>query len=116
MTFPTKIRTIVAAAALAASALSATASFGDQVTPVLKTEGFDVLTSIDVQDTFKKRLEVDSRRYVILGACNPALGRRALDAESQIELLLPCNVVVRQSPQGSPARRNRGPLGNVRDG
>ena len=66
----------------------------EKVTEELKKEGFGILSTIDVKDTLKKKIDVDFKKYTILGACNPKLAHSALQVEEELGLLLPCNVIV----------------------
>ncbi|HSJ12474.1 MAG TPA: DUF302 domain-containing protein [Gillisia sp.] len=72
----------------------------EKVTGELKKEGFGILTEIDVKETFKKKLDMDFRKYRILGACNPKMAHQAITAESRIGTMLPCNVIVQELENG----------------
>ncbi|HCY74734.1 MAG TPA: hypothetical protein DHV28_02345 [Ignavibacteriales bacterium] len=72
----------------------------EKVTEALKREGFGILTEINVKETLKKKLDVDFRPYIILGACNPPFAYKALQAEDKVGIMLPCNVIVQESENG----------------
>lgn len=72
----------------------------DKVTDELRKEGFGILTEIDVKETFKNKLDVDFKKYRILGACNPKMAHQAISAESKIGTMLPCNVIVQETGDG----------------
>jgi uncharacterized protein (DUF302 family) len=71
-----------------------------RVTEELKKEGFGILTEIDVKETMKKKMNVDFRKYKILGACNPPLAHKAIQTEDKIGTMLPCNVIVQEMSEG----------------
>jgi uncharacterized protein (DUF302 family) len=71
-----------------------------KTTEELKKEGFGILTEIDVKDTFKKKLDIDFKKYRILGACNPGFAHKAISAEDKIGTMLPCNVIVEEHEDG----------------
>jgi len=71
-----------------------------KVTEELKKEGFGVLTEIDVKETLKKKIDVDFKKYRILGACNPQFAYQALQSEDKIGVFLPCNVIVEENENG----------------
>ena len=81
-----------------------------RITEALKAQGFGVLTTIDVQQTLKAKLDRDFKKYVILGACNPQLADRALHAEPEVGLLLPCNVIVYETAPSSSVVAAMAPL------
>lgn len=72
----------------------------DQTIAILKTEGFGVLTEIDIQKAFKEKIGVDFKKYKILGACNPHFAHKALLAEDKIGVFLPCNIIVEEQENG----------------
>lgn len=86
----------------------------EKVTEELKKEGFGVLTEIDVKETLKKKLDVDFRKYKILGACNPPNAYKAFQAEKDIGLMLPCNVIVYEGETGETVVAAIDPVASMR--
>ena len=72
----------------------------ERTTSALKEEGFGIITSIDLKETFKQKINADFRHYTILGACNPKLALEALKLEDKVGTMLPCNVIVQETKQG----------------
>lgn len=84
-----------------------------KVTKSLEEHGFGIITSIDVQDTFKKKLGLDFRNYKILGACNPQFAFKAISLESHIGVMLPCNVLIQEHENGEVEVTATSPLDNI---
>ena len=72
-----------------------------KVTGALKSEGFGVISTIDIQEKFREKLDIDYNKYLILGACNPAFAQKALEVENKIGTMLPCNVIIRETGEGT---------------
>ena len=85
----------------------------EDVTGALKEQGFGVLTTIDVKEILKQKLDKDFRRYIILGACNPVLAHQALETELEIGVLLPCNVIVYETSENSSVVAAMAPLPTI---
>jgi uncharacterized protein (DUF302 family) len=85
----------------------------DKVTDELKKEGFGILTDIDIKETLKEKLDVDFKKYRILGACNPSYAHKALEAEDKIGTMLPCNVIVQEIEEGVIEVAAVNPMGSM---
>jgi uncharacterized protein (DUF302 family) len=85
----------------------------EKITQALKKEGFGILTEIDIKATLKKKLDVDFKKYTILGACNPPYAHKALQAEDKIGTMLPCNVIVQEVEEGKTEVAAVNPLASM---
>lgn len=85
----------------------------ESVTAELKKEGFGIITEIDLKDKFKEKLDIDFRNYKILGACNPAMGHKAILQEDKIGVMLPCNVLVQERENGEVEVAAVNPLSSI---
>lgn len=85
----------------------------DKVTGNLKEEGFGIITTIDVQDTFRQKLNIGFRNYKILGACNPQFAYKAISLESHMGVMLPCNIVVQEHENGEVEVSAMNPLEDI---
>ena len=85
----------------------------EKTTAALKEQGFGILTTIEIDKALKEKLGVEFRRYTILGACNPPLAHRALSTELELGLLLPCNVIVYERPDGGSVVAAMAPLPTI---
>ncbi len=85
----------------------------EDVTGALKEQGFGVLTTIDIKEALKQKLDKDFRRYVILGACNPVLAHQALEVDLEVGVLLPCNVIVYETSENSSVVAAMAPLPTI---
>jgi uncharacterized protein (DUF302 family) len=85
----------------------------EKTTQALKNEGFGILTEIDIKATLKKKLDVDFKKYTILGACNPPYAHKALMAEDKIGTMLPCNVIVQEVEEGKTEVAAVNPLASM---
>jgi uncharacterized protein (DUF302 family) len=93
-----------------------TIGFDDAITKVtqsLKEQGFGIITEIDLQEKFKEKLDIDFRKYKILGACNPAAAHKAIQIEDKIGVMLPCNIVVQEKENGTVDVAAVNPLSSI---
>ncbi len=85
----------------------------EKVTAALQAEGFGIITTVDLKEKFKEKLDKDFRNYTILGACNPAIAYKAIQLEDKIGVMLPCNILVQEHPQGQVEVSAVNPLASI---